>query len=73
MAKIGDREGAHVAGRTRSSAASPRRTGTSNTLTQSVIPVLGLTRRGDLRTKLRAFDLGVDDIVTSHDTGPAGS
>ena len=38
--------------------------GASNTLTQSVIPVLGLTRRGDLRTKLRAFDLGVDDIVT---------
>jgi DNA-binding response OmpR family regulator len=26
--------------------------------------VLGLTRRGDLRTKLRAFDLGVDDILT---------
>ena len=41
-----------------------RRLGASNTLTQSVIPVLGLTRRGDLRTKLRAFDLGVDDIVT---------
>jgi len=38
--------------------------GASNTLTQSVIPVLGLTRRGDLRTKLRAFDLGVDDILT---------
>jgi two-component system KDP operon response regulator KdpE len=28
------------------------------------VPVLGLTRRGDLRTKLRAFDLGVDDILT---------
>jgi DNA-binding response OmpR family regulator len=41
-----------------------RRLGASNTLTQSVIPVLGLTRRGDLKTKLRAFDLGVDDIVT---------
>ena len=27
-------------------------------------PVLGLTRRGDLKTKLRAFDLGVDDILT---------
>ena len=26
-------------------------------------PVLGLTRRGDLKTKLRAFDLGVDDIL----------
>ena len=41
-----------------------RRLGASNTLMQSMIPVLGLTRRGDLRTKLRAFDLGVDDIVT---------
>jgi DNA-binding response OmpR family regulator len=41
-----------------------RRLGAANTLTQSVIPVLGLSRRGDLRTKLRAFDLGVDDIVT---------
>jgi DNA-binding response OmpR family regulator len=38
--------------------------GASNTLTSSVTPVLGLTRRGDLRTKLRAFDLGVDDILT---------
>jgi two-component system KDP operon response regulator KdpE len=26
-------------------------------------PALGLTRRGDLKTKLRAFDLGVDDIL----------
>jgi DNA-binding response OmpR family regulator len=33
-------------------------------LTGSVMPVLGLTRRGDLQTKLRAFDLGVDDILT---------
>ena len=41
-----------------------RRLGTSNTLRKSVVPVLGLTRRGDLRTKLRAFDLGVDDILT---------
>jgi two-component system, OmpR family, alkaline phosphatase synthesis response regulator PhoP len=40
------------------------RLGASNTLRQSVTPVLGLTRRGDLRTKLRAFDLGVDDILT---------
>jgi DNA-binding response OmpR family regulator len=40
------------------------RLGASNTLTRSVTPVLGLTRRGDLRTKLRAFDLGVDDILT---------
>jgi len=28
------------------------------------IPILALTRRGDLRTKLAAFDLGVDDIMT---------
>jgi DNA-binding response OmpR family regulator len=27
-------------------------------------PVLGLTRRGDLASKLHAFDLGVDDILT---------
>jgi DNA-binding response OmpR family regulator len=40
------------------------RLGASNTLTRSVTPVLGLTRRGDLRTKLRAFDLGVDDVLT---------
>jgi two-component system KDP operon response regulator KdpE len=36
----------------------------SNTLTRSVTPVLGLTRRGDLKTKLQAFELGVDDILT---------
>jgi DNA-binding response OmpR family regulator len=41
-----------------------QRLGASNTLRKSVVPVLGLTRRGDLRTKLRAFDLGVDDILT---------
>ena len=40
------------------------RLGASNTLTRSDIPVLGLTRRGDLPTKLRAFDQGVDDILT---------
>ena len=28
------------------------------------IPVLALTRRGDLRTKLSAFERGVDDIMT---------
>jgi DNA-binding response OmpR family regulator len=28
------------------------------------IPVLALTRRGDLKTKLAAFDQGVDDIMT---------
>jgi DNA-binding response OmpR family regulator len=36
----------------------------SNALRRSITPVLGLTRRGDLQTKLRAFDLGVDDILT---------
>jgi two-component system, OmpR family, alkaline phosphatase synthesis response regulator PhoP len=41
-----------------------KRIGASNTLRRSVTPVLGLTRRGDLKTKLRAFDLGVDDILT---------
>jgi len=28
------------------------------------MPVIGLTRRGDLRNKLAAFDAGVDDILT---------
>jgi len=41
-----------------------QRLGASNSLTASTTPVLGLTRRGDLPTKLRAFDLGVDDILT---------
>jgi DNA-binding response OmpR family regulator len=41
-----------------------RRLGASATLTGGSVPALGLTRRGDLRTKLRAFDLGVDDILT---------
>jgi two-component system alkaline phosphatase synthesis response regulator PhoP len=36
----------------------------SNSLRRSPTPVLGLTRRGDLKTTLRAFDLGVDDILT---------
>jgi DNA-binding response OmpR family regulator len=40
------------------------RLGASNTLAGCVPPVLGLTRRGVLKTKLRAFDLGVDDILT---------
>ena len=39
------------------------RLGASSTLAESVIPVLGLTRRGDLSTKLRAFEQGVDDIL----------
>jgi DNA-binding response OmpR family regulator len=38
--------------------------GASNTMAASGTPVLGLTRRGDLSTKLKAFDLGVDDILT---------
>lgn len=46
------------------SAALLARIGASNSLTRSVTPALGLTRRGDLKTKLRAFDLGVDDILT---------
>lgn len=41
-----------------------RRIGSADKLTRRVSPVLGLTRRGDLKTKLRAFDLGVDDILT---------
>ena len=28
------------------------------------VPVIALTRRGDLRTKLEAFERGVDDILT---------
>lgn len=42
-----------------------QRLGASNSLTRSVTPVLGLTHRGDLQTKLKAFDLGVDDILTT--------
>jgi len=41
-----------------------QRLGVTNRLTKRVTPALGLTRRGDLKTKLRAFDLGVDDILT---------
>ena len=44
--------------------AAPAASAPRTRLTQSVTPVLGLTRRGDLKTKLRAFDLGVDDILT---------
>src|SRR6185312_12134406 len=32
--------------------------------TQVRLPVLALTRRGDLKTKLNAFEQGVDDIMT---------
>jgi DNA-binding response OmpR family regulator len=38
--------------------------GASKTFTPSKTPILALTRRGDLATKLNAFDLGVDDILT---------
>jgi DNA-binding response OmpR family regulator len=41
-----------------------RRLGASKSMRPSRTPVLGLTRRGDLRTKLLAFELGVDDILT---------
>ena len=40
------------------------RLGVADRLTKRVTPALGLARRGDLRTKLQAFDLGVDDILT---------
>lgn len=39
------------------------RLGVSRQFEGRVTPVLGLTRRGDLASKLRAFDLGVDDIL----------
>jgi DNA-binding response OmpR family regulator len=34
------------------------------TLARGRLPVIGLTRRGDLKTKLAAFEAGVDDILT---------
>ena len=40
------------------------RLGASNSTRRSRTPVLGLTRRGDLQTKLKAFKLGVDDTLT---------
>ena len=40
------------------------RLGAADRLKTRATPALGLTRRGDLSTKLRAFDLGVDDILT---------
>jgi len=36
----------------------------ANTVIRSRLPVIGLTRRGDLKTKLAAFEAGVDDILT---------
>jgi DNA-binding response OmpR family regulator len=41
-----------------------RRIGRNRPGSGSRIPVLALTRRGDLKTKLAAFELGVDDIMT---------
>jgi two-component system KDP operon response regulator KdpE len=41
-----------------------RRIGKDPRVNRTRIPILALTRRGDLRTKLAAFDLGVDDIMT---------
>ncbi len=41
------------------------RLGAGSRLTGRATPSLGLTRRGDLKTKLWAFDLGVDDILTT--------
>lgn len=38
--------------------------GASSAMQRRGTPVLGLTRMGDLKTKLAAFDLGVDDILT---------
>jgi DNA-binding response OmpR family regulator len=46
------------------SAAFLGRLGDADSLAKRATPALGLTRRGDLKTKLRAFDLGVDDILT---------
>jgi DNA-binding response OmpR family regulator len=40
------------------------RLGLPRTPTGLAVPVLGLTRRGDLKTKLAAYDQGVDDILT---------
>src|SRR3954447_3184516 len=34
-----------------------QRLGATNTMVRSATPILGLTRRGDLKTKLRAFEL----------------
>ncbi len=36
----------------------------ANAVTGTRLPAIALTRRGDLRTKLAAFDWGVDDILT---------
>lgn len=36
----------------------------SRAQTSGRLPIIGLTRRGDLKSKLAAFDAGVDDILT---------
>jgi DNA-binding response OmpR family regulator len=41
-----------------------RQLGIARVEARSSLPVLGLTRRGDLKTKLDAFAQGVDDIMT---------
>ena len=40
------------------------RLGSANRLVARKTPAIGLTRRGDLKTKLQAFAIGVDDILT---------
>lgn len=40
------------------------RLGAADRLSRRTTPTIGLTRRGDLQTKLHAFDLGVDDVIT---------
>ncbi len=41
-----------------------RQLGVSPNGAGSKVPVLALTRRGDLKSKLRAFEQGVDDVMT---------
>jgi len=41
-----------------------RQLGLSHADQRSSVPALGITRRGDLKTKLSAFAQGVDDIMT---------
>jgi DNA-binding response OmpR family regulator len=48
-----DLDGAHIMEQIRTKAADGAR-----------LPVIALTRRGDLKTKLAAFECGADDIVT---------
>lgn len=40
------------------------RMGSKDRMVKRATPAIGLTRRGDLKTKLQAFALGVDDILT---------